>query len=202
MVVYIKKSVPKKFVVLEQELDKELYSNIGITFTDYELGFWVKLSDSQKDFYLKNPTANVEEVWNTQLHEELVTELDKLEQSKKDAIHTICLYDLSNAVNGFILNDSIKTWFTVEQRLNYKQSIEAAKLLGEETLEFLVEGKLFTVSVNDAEYMLAQIQRYADKCYLVTETHKANINSLNTIEDIDNYDYMIGYPEMLKFELV
>ncbi len=202
MVVYIKKNVPKKFVVLEQELDNELYSNIGITFTDYELGFWVKLSKSQQEFYLSHPSASVEEVWNTCMHDETITEIDMLEQAKKDAIHTIQLYDLSNAVNGFILNDSITTWFTVEQRLNYKQSIEAAKILKESTLEFLVEGTLFTISINDAEYMLAQIQRYADRCYIVTESHKANIKAMNSIDEIASYDYTAGYPEMLKFSLV
>lgn len=201
MVVYIKKSFPKKFVKLEQELDSNLYSNIGVTFTDYELGSWVKLSQQQTEFYLANPEASVEEVWNTKLKDSEEINIDLLEQAKQDAINTIVLYDLSNAVNAFILNGSIKTWFTVEQRLNYKQSVEAAKLLGEDTLEFLVEGLSFSISITDAEYMLAQIQRYADKCFIVTEQHKANIKALTSIEEIDNYDYTQGYPNMLSFEL-
>ena len=200
MVVYIKESFPKQFVELEQELDASLYSNIGITFADYESGMWVKLSESQKEFYVNNPNATVQEVWNTQLNNEIpyISELDK---AKEDAIHTITLYDLSNAVNAFILNNVIKTWFSVEQRLNYKQSIEAAKILKEDQLEFLIEGMVMSVSISNAEYMLAQIQRYADKCFMVTEQHKANIKALTSIEDINNYDYTIGYPEMLKFEL-
>ena len=201
MVVYIKKSFPKKFVKLEQELDSNLYSNIGITFTDYELGSWVKLSEQQTEFYLEHPEASVEEVWNTQMQNDNYQGLDTLEQAKQDAIRTITLYDLSNAVNAFTLNGVIKTWFTVEQRLNYKQSVEAAKLLGEDTLEFLVEGLPFSISVTNAEYMLAQIQRYADKCFIVTEQHKANIKALTSIEEIDNYDYTQGYPNMLSFEL-
>lgn len=201
MVVYIKKSFPKKFVKLEQELDSNLYSNIGITFTDYELGSWVKLSEQQTEFYLEHPEASVEEVWNIQMQNDNYQGLDALEQAKQDAIRTIALYDLSNAVNAFTLNGVIKTWFTVEQRLNYKQSVEAAKLLGEDTLEFLVEGLPFSISVTNAEYMLAQIQRYADKCFIVTEQHKANIKALTSIEEIDNYDYTQGYPNMLSFEL-
>jgi hypothetical protein len=78
-----------------------------------------------------------------------------LNSAKEDAIKTIELYDVSTAVNGFILNNTIRTWFTVEQRLNYKQSVEAAKLLGESSLDFLVEGMPFTISVTNAEYMLA-----------------------------------------------
>lgn len=201
MIVYIKKSCPKKFVVLDQELDNNLYSDIGITFTDYELGCWVKLSNEQVKFYEKHPDASVEEVWSLTLQED--PSINKtLNSVKEDAIKTIELYDLSTSVNGFILNNTIRTWFTVEQRLNYKQSVEAAKLLGEDSLDFLVEGMPFTVSVTNAEYMLAQIQRYADKCFIVTAQHKANINNMTSIEEIEAYDYTIGYPEMLKFELI
>lgn len=202
MVVYIKNNLPKKFIKLEQELDSNLYSNIGVTFTDYELGSWVKLSQQQTEFYLANPEASVEEVWNTKLNNSKEINIDLIKQAKQDIIDTIILYDKSTAVNAFILNNTIKTWFTVEQRLNYKQSVEAAKLLGEDTLEFLVEGMSFTVSVVNAEYMLAQIQRYADKCFIVTEQHKTNVKNLSSIEEINNYNYTIGYPEMLKFELV
>lgn len=201
MIVYIKKSCPKKFVVLDQELDNNLYSDIGITFTDYELGCWVKLSNEQVEFYNEHPEASVEEVWSLTLHEDPSINVT-LNSAKKDAIKTIELYDVSTAVNGFILNNTICTWFTVEQRLNYKQSVEAAKLLGEDSLDFLVEGMPFTISVTNAEYMLAQIQRYADKCFIVTAQHKANINNMTSIEEIEAYDYTVGYPEMLKFELI
>lgn len=201
MVVYIKNDIPNNFVELDQELDSNLYNNIGITFKDYELGFWVKLSDQQKEFYQDNPTASVIEVWNLSLQESENTTINKLEQAKKDAIKTISLYDSSNAVNAFIVNNTVKTWFTIEQRLNYKQSVEAAKLLNETSLQFLVEGIPFSISVTNAEYMLAQIQRYADKCFLVTEQHKANIRTMNNIEDIDTYDFTVGYPEMLNFIL-
>ncbi len=200
MVVYIKEGFLKQFVELEQELDSNLYSNIGITFADYESGMWVKLSESQKEFYLNNPNATVQEVWNTQLNSE-EAQVNDLDKAKEDTIHTIELYDLSNAVNAFILNNVIKTWFSVEQRLNYKQSIESAKILKEDQLEFLIEGMVISISIDAAEYMLAQIQRYADKCYMVTEQHKANVKTLTNIEDVNNYDYTIGYPDMLKFEL-
>lgn len=200
MVVYIKEGFLKQFVELEQELDSNLYSNIGITFADYESGMWVKLSESQKEFYLNNPNATVQEVWNTQLNSE-EAQVNDLDKAKEDIIRTIELYDLSNAVNAFILNNVIKTWFSVEQRLNYKQSIESAKILKEDQLEFLIEGMVISISIDAAEYMLAQIQRYADKCYMVTEQHKANVKALTNIEDVNNYDYTIGYPDMLKFEL-
>jgi hypothetical protein len=52
-----------------------------------------------------------------------------------------------------------------------------------------------------AEMALAQIQIYADRCYIVTETHKSDVNSFENIEDVDNYDITAGYPEKLNFNL-
>lgn len=33
----------------------------------------------------------------------------------------------------------------------------------------------------------------------ITDAHKAAINALETIEEIDAYDFTIGYPENLSF---
>ncbi len=52
-----------------------------------------------------------------------------------------------------------------------------------------------------AKMALAQIQLYADRCYIVTETHKAEVNALDSIEAIDNYDITSGYPEKLNFTI-
>lgn len=201
MIVYIKNTSPKKFIQLDKELDKNSYSNIGYTYEDYEKGAWVKLSDEQVQFHLNHPNASVEEVWDMTIYDPVIPVIDGLEQAKNDMLNTIDMYDKSTAVNGFIVNGTITTWFTVEQRLNYKQSVEAAKLLGEDTLMFLVEGQVFSVSVTAAEYMLAQIQRYADACYMVTEAHKHNVRNLDTINEVRSYDFMKGYPEQLKFTL-
>lgn len=201
MIMYIKQDAANQFVTFDSELNSSLYSNIGDTFQDYLSGMWVKLSEEQINFYNNNPNASVKEVWDMQLNP-MPSEQDELEQLKRDAIKTIVLYDTSDAVNAFTINNTVKAWFTVEQRLNYKQSIEAAKLLGETNLEFLLNGFAFTITIDRAEYMLAQIQRYADKCYLITEQHKSNIKNLNTREDIISYDFTSGYPEMLNFELV
>ena len=89
------------------------------------------------------------------IYDPVIPVIGDLEQAKNDMLNTIDMYDKSTAVNGFIVNGVITTWFTVEQRLNYKQSVEAAKLLGEDTLMFLVEGQVLSVSVTAAEYMLA-----------------------------------------------
>ena len=49
--------------------------------------------------------------------------------------------------------------------------------------------------------MLAAIQLYADQCFIKTKQHEAAIKALATIEDINNYDYTVGYPTKLNFTL-
>ena len=58
-----------------------------------------------------------------------------------------------------------------------------------------------TISTDVATILLAQIQDYADKCWLATAQHKSEIKTLTTIADIENYNYKTGYPEKLNFTL-
>lgn len=200
MVTYIKKNINGNYVTLDNELDGALHNNVGTTYEHYLNNWWVRLNDEQVKFHKDNPNASIEEVIKMEL--KIVPAVDPLVSAKNKVLSEIRRYDTSDKVNNFIINDAVNAWFSVQERLNYKQSVEAAKLLKEETLDFLVNGAPFTVSVTNAEYMLAQIQRYADKCYMVTEQHKYNVNNLTTVEEIKSYDYKQGYPEMLKFELV
>lgn len=200
MVTYIKKNINGNYVTLDNELDSALHNDIGSTYEHYLNNWWVKLTKAQVKFHQDNPTASIEEVINMEL--KIVPSIDPLVEAKNKVIGDIKQYDRSDNVNSFILNGVIKAWFSVQERLNYKQSVEAAKLLGEETLDFLVNGMPFSVTVVQAEYMLAQIQRYADKCYMITEQHKVNVNALTTVEEVNAYDYTQDYPEILKFELV
>lgn len=199
MVTYINKNVPGTYVVMAEELDGKLYNNVGLTYEEYLCGWWILLSEEQVKFHEAYPQASVKEVLDMEL--DVKPAVDELVEAKNRKLSDIQEYDQGDNVNAFMLNGVIKAWFSVQERLNYKQSVEAAKLLGEETLDFLVNGMPFSVGVTQAEYMLAQIQRYADKCYMVTQQHIANVNALSSVEEVEYYDYTQGYPTMLSFEL-
>jgi hypothetical protein len=47
--------------------------------------------------------------------------------------------------------------------------------------------------------MLYAIELYASACYDNTQRHLAAIKELQTIEEIESYDYKAGYPEKLRF---
>ena len=129
-----------------------------------------------------------------------VESTEELQPYINDMIKTITEYDSSDNVNCFYINDQ-KQWFTVGVRNTYKNSIEAAELLGDEVISFIIDQQVVTLKTSDAKLMLAKLQRYADICCLVTMQHKLAVAELTSSEEIIKYDYTSGYPDKLKFTI-
>lgn len=127
-----------------------------------------------------------------------------LAQAKQEKIEAINSYDSSDAVNGFnIIKDgeTITAWLTPSERANYRSSIDAAELVGVENLQLYVGEMPVTLPTQSAKMMLAQIQLYADQCFIVTKQHIAAVEALKTIEAVDAYDNTVGYPNKPEFNL-
>lgn len=201
--IYIKKNVKNYYVEFPNKLEEEQFNNIGTTYEDFIKNKWILLSDEQIQFHEENPYASVKEVLAMELtpRPEPVVYERTLEDAKQEMISQIDSYDYSEEINSFSINGEINTWFTPEQRANYKNSIDSAKILGIDILQFFVENQILDISVEQAEEMLAMIQMYADTCYIVTKNHKLNVETLETIEEVDDYDYKVGYPDKLNFKL-
>lgn len=198
MYTYVKNDVPGKYVIFPELLSPTLYNNIGDTYEDYLKGFWVLLSPTQKQFKDENPNASIKEVFDKKLDTIVIPEYT-IEDARQKKLKQIKSYDSGNKVNVFYINGDIPAWFTVEERTNYRSSIQSAKLLGIKSLKFYVKDTPIEISTDEAEIMLSQIQLYADQCYIVTKEHLNNVSKLDNIKEIDNYPYRINYPEPLKF---
>lgn len=132
------------------------------------------------------------------------TPAELLERAKANKINEIEMYDSSDAVNSFrvnVGNEVIDTWITPEQRSDYKNSIDAAELLGMTEVHPVLNGVAITLDIQTAKMALAKIQIYANQCYGVTEQHKAAVNGLNSIKEVEGYNYTVGYPEKLIFNI-
>ena len=125
---------------------------------------------------------------------EMPTDIDMAKAAK---IAEIAAYSDSDAVNSLTFN-GLKTWLTPDVRANYLVSLDAAELLGETDITFVVEGVQASLPIKQVRLLLAKIQRYADACYIVTEGHKRVVRALQTVEEVESYDYTRGYPEKLK----
>jgi hypothetical protein len=197
---YIKQDIKGYYIEFDEMFNPDLYNNLGETWDDFLDNKWVLLSDEQVAFHEEHPTASVKEVWDMELTPEPIY-IRTLEDAKNEMIANIDAYDSSINVNGFTVNNEIEAWFTADERSNYKSSIDAAKLLGVDTLSFFINDIEMTLPTESVENMLAQIQLYADQCYIVTKQHKLDVNALETIEEVDAYPYMNGYPQRLNFDV-
>lgn len=119
-----------------------------------------------------------------------------IDMAKAAKIAEIAAYSDSDEVNSLTFN-GLKTWLTPSVRANYLVSLDAAELLGETDITFVVEGVQASLPIKQVRLLLAKIQRYADACYIVTEGHKRAVKALQTVEEVESYDYTKGYPEKL-----
>lgn len=200
---YIRKNILGYYIQFPEEIDAEVWEGkIGTTYEDFLLQKWVPLTEEQVQFHLDNPGASIKEVLDMELFPEYEpTEKELLDKAKQTKLWELASYDSSTDVNSFTINDKLRTWFTPEQRANYKNSIDSAKLLGIDKLQLLVENQIIELPTEKANQLLAMIQLYADTCYIVTKQHEATINSLETFEEVEDYDFTVGYPSKLNFEL-
>lgn len=127
-----------------------------------------------------------------------------LERAKQDKIAELEAYDDSNAVNGFIIrtqDGDFTEWLDPYKRNNASRAIESAKKLGIPTLTTAIGDIPVTLATEDADLYLAQLEMYAVTCTGVTAAHKAAINALASVEDIEAYDFTVDYPSKLIFNI-
>ena len=57
----------------------------------------------------------------------------------------------------------------------------------------------YVIPIDDALEMFAALEIYAKQCYNVTSQHKLNVMSLESIDEVNNYDFTVRYPKKLAF---
>ena len=135
--------------------------------------------------------------WEEYTTPELTGE-QKLDFTKQAKIDEINMYDKSIAVESFSIN-GIDVWLDKSTRAGLKLRFEAESAMNITTTSLWYNGQKFELPLESAIYMLYALEVYASQCYDNTQLHIANINKLNTIEEINSYDYIVGYPEKLRF---
>lgn len=126
-----------------------------------------------------------------------LTEEELLERAKADKINEIEDYDQSNEVNQFFLADQ-PMWLDAQTRQTLRISIESYAALGIENATKWFGGHQFTFPVNVWLQMLNALEVYAAEALNTTESHKANVEALTTIQEVKNYDFTTNYPEKLN----
>lgn len=120
-----------------------------------------------------------------------------LADEKKMKINEINEYDQSSDVNLFYLAGQ-PMWLDAPTRQTLRISIESYIAMGIETVTKWFGGQQFTFPTTAWLQMLNALEVYAAEALNVTEAHKAAVMAMDNIEDVEEYDITIGYPEKLN----
>jgi hypothetical protein len=178
----------------------------GSTYEDWLDNKWILLSDEQIAFREENPGCSTRETINMELNQDTsVTDSQdsytpSIDSVKEDKIRDLTTYDSSSEVNSFTFN-GMSLWLDKSTRVGLMNSINIEKSAGREETTLWFEDFSVTINVDTAIAMLSRLELYALECYNKTAEHKSIIRSLETIEEVEAYDYTIGYPEKLIFVL-
>ena len=151
------------------------------------------------DMQIFNPTEEMilEDGWVEWGQPELIPQ-QAFESAKKDKINEIFEYDSSPEVNCFFIGDR-ELWLDKATRVGLKLRFDAEIASGHTNTTLWYEGTPFNLELANAVQMLNAIELYASACYDNTQMHIANVKSMNTIGDVNSYDYRTGYPDKLIF---
>ena len=194
---YIKRSISSKYVTFNEPLKAEEYNNLGETWQDYVDNKWVPLNEAQRAFYIEHPDAVPKEAWDMEMFPEPER---TIEQAIQEKIEEIEIYNKSEAVNSFTIGN-LHMWLTVNERQQIATQISSNEAIGRETMTRWFEGQEFTFPIATWKQMLVALEVYAGDALNVTEAHKAAVNALENVEDVDGYNYATGYPEKLHFNI-
>ena len=120
-----------------------------------------------------------------------------LARAKADKIAELEDYNKSDAVDSFTINGKVM-WLDHDLRQQLRISLDALSQAGRENVTKWFDGLEYTYPIDVWYYMLGLVEVYASDALNVTESHKAAINALDDIEDVEGYEFRQGYPEKLS----
>lgn len=128
----------------------------------------------------------------------LIVNEPTIEEVRAQKLAALRAYDTSDTVNQFCINSTCG-WLSKSTRLGLTNSINIEKEGGRAETGIWMNGVLFILPIEKAINILHQIELYALACFSTTQRHISAINQLETKEEIEAYDYCIGYPGKLSF---
>ena len=191
---FVKTFIPAKdFVAVEKVGNKMLVRFDAVKDADMDAYSCVEGSASASE-YNEQEVRREYEAWKQKWAEKALV------LAKKAKIAEIAAYDTSDKVNGFILNGQI-VWLDKATRVGLMNSTTIERDLGQETTELWLGEHNLIIKCDLAIQLLQQLEVYALKCFNVTATHKKEVNSLSTIEEINSYDITKDYPDKLVINI-
>lgn len=145
------------------------------------------------------PSVELLEQWGFEEYiEPEPTPEELLARAKANKIAELEAYDASDAVNSFSVNGKTM-WLDAGTRQQLRISLDAMQQASRENVTKWFDGIEYTYPIDVWYYMLGLVEVYASDALNVTEGHKAAITLLQTLQEVEDYDFTVGYPEKLEF---
>lgn len=126
--------------------------------------------------------------------------IKSLKFNKRNKLISLNIYDKSTNVNSFIFN-GIEAWIDRNTRVSLMNSTTIKLKLKQSTTALWLNGIRLEIDCQTLINLLEQLEIYALNCYDVTEQHRANINAIEDLDELESYDFTTGYPEKLNITL-
>ncbi len=109
-------------------------------------------------------------------------------------------YDQTDKVNCFYLAGQ-PLWLDKATRVGLVNSVSAEKRDGCQITDLWFDNIMIQLTVDDALTKLDKIELYAKSCYNVTAKHIAEIEQLNSLNELQQYDITADYPPFLELNI-
>lgn len=134
------------------------------------------------------------------------TGAELLEKVKERKLRSLKIFDESEDVNDCVIihqGQTIHYWAKPSDRNDLKAAARDFISTGLDIYRLDLRDKSVSIPVkcDTLLQMLAALEVYAVRCFNVTTDHEFKIKDLKTVEEVEAYDFSIGYPEKLTFEL-
>lgn len=123
---------------------------------------------------------------------------DELTLAKKRLTRIITAYDSSSEVNCFYMQGQ-PMWLDKATRAGLMLRFQAEQSMGKTETTLWYGSVMYTLPLDSAMAMLMALEVYASQCYDNTQRHIAAVSALESIEQVEAYDYKAGYPQKLEF---
>lgn len=130
-------------------------------------------------------------------------ELAEAKNKAMDAVHRHDTTTGPGAVNNFYFvyaGQHVPYWFSAVERTTLSAEVaEWGKTHDTYRIDDRRDGVSFDISCKKLLGFLSELKEYAVMCFNKTSDHLAAIAALQTVEEVESYDYTEGYPENKEF---
>lgn len=121
-----------------------------------------------------------------------------LQRAKDSKIAELEAYNNSDDVNEFTVSGN-PMWLNFDERSRLQKAVDAKEAMGKTTMSKNWNGREYPYPIAVWKQMLAALEDYAFDCQNVTDGHKAAIEALTTVQEVEDYNFQTGYPPKLSF---